>query len=66
MASMTEEKPEEKESPTVPAGEDDRRAAAAATNRKRTLDDWEAKKKRWLATGIPPALPAAGSAKPKK
>jgi hypothetical protein len=66
MRSMAEEKPEEKESPAVPAAEDDRRATAAAANRKRTLGDWEAKKKRWRATGIPPALPAAGSAKPKK
>ncbi len=66
MSPMTEEKPEDKESPAPAAGEDDRRAAAAAANRKRALDDWEAKKKRWRATGIPPALPAAGSAKPKK
>ena len=66
MPSMTEKKSEEKESPAVSAAEDDRRAAAAAVNRKRALEDWEAKKKRWRATGIPPALPAAGSTKPKK
>ena len=63
---MTEEKPEGNESPDVVPAEDDRRAAAAALNRKRALDDWEAKKRRWRATGIPPALPAAGSTKPKK
>jgi hypothetical protein len=53
--------------PQVPAEtEDDRRAAAAAANRKRALEDWEAKKKRWRAMGLPPALPAAGSTKPKR
>jgi len=46
--------------------EDDRRAEAAAVNRKRTLEDWEEKKKRWLGMGVPPALPAAGSPKAKK
>jgi hypothetical protein len=46
--------------------EDDRRAEAAAINRKRTLEDWEEKKKRWRSMGVPPALPAAGSTKPKK
>jgi hypothetical protein len=45
--------------------EDDARAAAAAVNRKRALADWEEKKKLWRATGVPPALPAAGST-PKK
>ena len=29
--------------------------------RKRTLEDWEEKKKRWLEMGVPAALPAAGS-----
>ena len=38
--------------------EDDRRAAAAAENRKRALDDWEAKKRLWRETGIPQGLPA--------
>jgi hypothetical protein len=38
--------------------EDDRRAAAAAVNRKRTLADWEEKKKKWRQMGVPPALPA--------
>lgn len=46
--------------------EDDRRAEAAAINRKRTLEDWEEKKKRWRSMGVPAALPAAGSTKPKK
>jgi hypothetical protein len=41
--------------------EDDKRAQAAAVNRKRTLQDWEDKKKRWLEMGVPAALPAAGS-----
>ena len=50
----------------APAVDDDgARAAAAAVNRKRTLADWEEKKKRWLEMGVPPALPAAGST-PKK
>lgn len=38
--------------------EDDRRAAAAAVNRKRTLEDWEEKKRKWRQMGVPPALPA--------
>ena len=46
--------------------EDDRRAEAASVNRKRTLEDWEEKKKLWRAMGVPPALPAAGSSKAKK
>jgi hypothetical protein len=46
--------------------EDDQRAQAAAVNRKRTLEDWEDKKKRWRSMGVPPALPAAGSPKAKK
>jgi hypothetical protein len=46
--------------------EDDRRAQAAAVNRKRTLDDWEEKKKRWREMGVPEPLPAAGSPKAKK
>ena len=66
MCGMTEEKPEDKGPPAPSENDDDRRAAAAAANRKRALEDWEAKKKRWRATGIPPALPAAGSTKPKK
>jgi hypothetical protein len=49
----------------APVSEDDARAAAAAVNRKRALADWEEKKKLWRATGVPPALPAAGST-PKK
>ncbi|MBC8647387.1 MAG: hypothetical protein H7X85_09510 [Thermoanaerobaculia bacterium] len=53
--------------PTPPdKSEDDQRAAAAAVNRKRTLEDWEDKKKRWRSMGVPPALPAAGSPKAKK
>jgi hypothetical protein len=54
------ERPEERE---AQKSEDDRRAQAAAVNRKRTLDDWEEKKKRWRSMGVPPALPAAGSSK---
>jgi hypothetical protein len=38
--------------------EDDRRAQAAAANRKRALDDWEEKKKRWRQMGVPAPLPA--------
>ena len=40
------------------SSDDDRRAAAAAVNRKRTLEDWEEKKKRWRKMGVPPAMPA--------
>ncbi len=49
---------------TEPAGkveevsEDDRRAAAATANRKRALEDWEEKKRRWRDMGVPPAMPA--------
>lgn len=39
-------------------GEDDRRAAAATANRKRALEDWEEKKRRWRGMGVPPAMPA--------
>jgi len=46
--------------------EDDKRARAAAANRKRALDDWEEKKKRWRRMGVPEPLPAAGSPKAKK
>jgi hypothetical protein len=38
--------------------EDDRRAAAATANRKRALEDWEEKKRRWRDMGVPPAMPA--------
>ncbi len=56
---MAEEKPAGRQTPeTAPGSEDDRRAAAAAANRKRAVEDWEAKKKRWRATGVPPAMPA--------
>lgn len=53
-----EKEPEREEQPASPENEDDRRAAAAAINRKRTLDQWESNKKRWLRTGVPPASPA--------
>ena len=57
----TEKKEPEKPAP-APASEseseDDRRAAAAAVNRKRTLEDWEAAKKKWLQMGVPSPLPA--------
>ena len=56
-----EEKPAEKE-----LTEDDKRARAAAVNRKRALDDWEEKKKRWRQMGVPEPLPAVGSPKSKK
>jgi hypothetical protein len=56
---MAEAKTDGAKAEEVPAAsEDDRRAAAAAANRKRALEDWEAKKKRWRATGVPPAMPA--------
>lgn len=56
---------EEKDSaPEV--SEDDKRARAAAVNRKRALEDWEEKKKRWRKMGVPEPLPAAGSPKAKK
>lgn len=59
MVPMAEQKPAAGEAPeSAPASEDDRRAAAAAANRKRALEDWEAKKKRWRSTGVPPAMPA--------
>lgn len=66
---MSEGKPAQEERSKLPGqqkSEDDRRAEAAAVNRKRTLEDWEEKKKRWLGMGVPPALPAAGSPKAKK
>ena len=58
--SETKESEDAPETPTPPsaANEDDRRAAAATINRKRTEKDWEEKKKRWRAMGVPPALPA--------
>ena len=56
---MAQEKTDGGKTEEAPAAsEDDRRAAAAASNRKRALEDWEAKKKRWRATGVPPAMPA--------
>jgi hypothetical protein len=58
-----EEKPAEGEAP--PLSDDDKRAEAAAANRKRTLEDWEEKKKRWRQMGVPEPLPAAGSPKAK-
>jgi hypothetical protein len=59
------ENPAQKSPAEAETNEDDKRAAAAAVNRKRALEDWEEKKKRWRAMGVPPALPAAGST-PKK
>ena len=59
MAGPKENEPGK--APEKEPSEDDRRAQAAAVNRKRTLEDWEAKKKRWLEMGVPAALPAAGS-----
>lgn len=64
---MSEEDPPAGKETQAPSGtDDDRRAAAAAANRKRTLEDWEAKKRRWRKMGLPPASPAAGATKPKK
>jgi hypothetical protein len=60
MAGMVEtEESTGKDAGSKPeVSEDDQRAAAAAVNRKRALDDWEEKKKRWRQMGVPPALPA--------
>ena len=61
MASVTETKetPQDPAAPAAPAeNEDDKRAFAAAVNRKRALDDWEEKKKRWRSMGVPKGLPA--------
>jgi hypothetical protein len=66
MAKPEKAPPEEPKAPEEKKAEDDRRAEAASVNRKRTLEDWEEKKKRWRAMGVPPALPAAGSPKSKK
>ncbi len=57
MAEKTEASPKEPESPAA-GNDDDRRAAAAATNRKRTLEDWEEKKRKWRKMGVPSAMPA--------
>ena len=57
---------QEKDSVDKVVSEDDSRAQAAANTRKRTLDDWEEKKKRWRQMGVPEPLPAAGSPKSKK
>ena len=62
----TEGTPEAPGTPQTPAApdapavvnEDDKRASAAAVNRKRALDDWEEKKKRWRSMGVPKGLPA--------
>lgn len=53
-----ERDPGEKPVSEAEINEDDMRAAAAAANRKRALEDWEEKKRRWLGMGVPPALPA--------
>jgi hypothetical protein len=57
---------EEKETAEKELSEDDKRARAAAINRKRALEDWEEKKKRWRQMGVPEPLPAVGSPKSKK
>jgi len=55
----TKETPRGRGATALPAEhEDDRRASAAAVNRKRALDDWEEKKKRWRSMGVPKGLPA--------
>jgi len=70
MAEQTEpaEAPDPKPEDPAPveADDDERRASAAAANRKRATEEWEENKKRWRNMGVPPALPAAGSMKPKK
>lgn len=60
MPPLEEKDPDEK-AVDKEITEDDKRARAAAVNRKRTLEDWEEKKKRWREMGVPAALPAAGS-----
>jgi hypothetical protein len=57
---------DEKETVDKELSEDDKRAQAAAINRKRALEDWEEKKKRWRQMGVPEPLPAVGSPKSKK
>lgn len=57
MFRMASEDPADKDVPEART-EDDLRAAAAAVNRKRALEDWEDKKKKWRQMGVPPALPA--------
>lgn len=46
------------EPPEKTISDDDRRAQAATVNRKRALEDWEEKKKRWRKMGVPAPLPA--------
>jgi hypothetical protein len=55
---MAEAEAEPKTVPEKPVSDDDRRAQAAAANRKRALEDWEEKKKRWRKMGVPAPLPA--------
>ena len=50
--------PESKVPAEKAPSDDDRRALAAAANRKRALEDWEEKKKRWRKMGVPAPLPA--------
>ncbi|HMF10031.1 MAG TPA: hypothetical protein VKJ00_12905 [Thermoanaerobaculia bacterium] len=57
MAETETENPPAAPTEKAPS-EDDRRATAAAVNRKRALDDWEAKKKLWRKMGVPAPLPA--------
>ena len=57
---------DEKETGEKELSDDDKRARAAAINRKKALEDWEEKKKRWREMGVPDPLPAAGSPKSKK
>jgi hypothetical protein len=58
VAETEKKEPEKPGEALTPESEDDRRAAAAAVNRKRTLEDWEAAKKKWLEMGVPSPLPA--------
>ena len=52
------EAPEKTTADVEGKNDDDRRASAASANRKRTLEDWEEKKRRWRKMGVPPAMPA--------
>ena len=58
MSEPGKKEPEKPAETPTPESEDDRRAAAAAVNRKRTLEEWEAAKKKWLQMGVPSPLPA--------
>ncbi len=58
MTSVTDAKEGAPADPIPAESADDARAAAATANRKRAEKDWEEKKKRWRAMGVPKGLPA--------